>query len=71
MPKNPDLVDYRDVAELTGHNVEHLRVIQSRGQMPKPAIKDYPIWDRAAILEWIRTDPRATPTRKRRRKDEK
>lgn len=59
----PILADYRDVAVVTGQTVNHLRALYSRGVMPPRAHPRAPVWYLADIEEWVRTDPRATPSR--------
>lgn len=59
----PDLVDYQDISQMTGHQVTHLRVLNSRGAMPDQAHPRHPVWRTSEIVRWIKNDDRATPTR--------
>lgn len=52
-----DLVGYKEISRLTRRTLNELRVRSSRGNMPKRAHPDYPLWDKSRIAEWIRTDP--------------
>lgn len=61
----PELLDYRDISEMTGQSVNHLQVLRSRGVLPEKAHPRASVWLKADIEHWIRTDPRATPVRKK------
>lgn len=59
-----ELVDYKEISELTGQSITHLHALQHRGVLPPKAHHRAAVWLKEDILRWIRTDPRATPSRK-------
>lgn len=63
--KRPELLDYRDISEMTGQSVNFLHVLYARGVLPEKAHHRASVWLKADIEHWIRTDPRATPIRKK------
>lgn len=51
-----DLVGYKEISRMTRRTLNELRVRSSRGHMPPKAHPDYPLWEKSAIEDWIKTD---------------
>ncbi len=56
---NDELLDYAEVAAITGHSAATLRGYRAAGRMPEPDVMlaDRPRWRSATITAWLADRP--------------
>lgn len=60
MPEEDPLLDYREIAEMTGLSESTLRAYRTQGRLPEPdelPAADRPRWLRSSIEQWMVTRP--------------